>query len=537
MRGTKRARLGRGRAARGLLLAVLLLSGLAGCIHRYYETEHRNVRAPDNGTVTVSGGLRAHLLDGGVATFPPGARISRTGIQGPGMRYDFARRDSIRIHALSLDSVTGIESFNRRLNAGKTTGVSVAATIGTVVLTVAGLVAIACAADPKCFGSCPTVYTGQGSAEVLEAELFSYSIAPLLEGRDFDVIGGSVDSSGVLRLNIRNEAMESHFINHIELLEARHSVGERAVPVHAGGVLALQGERSPVRARDRDLRDVTAAISWKDTLAFATTETRLAAATQLDLTDHIDLTFQRPPGDSAALVFRLRNSLMNTVLFYDMMLGAAGAQSLNWMAEDLAQIGSAAKLGRWWASRMGMRIAVNTNNGYRQIARVPDTGPIAWSELAVLIPVPESADSTLQVRLSFAADEWRIDRVALADQFRRPETRTISAARVFNADSTLNTEGRQAIETPDEDYLYTVAGDRFMVEFEAGPGPTHGSRTFLLSTQGYYTEWVRPAWIKTAGSGPSFEPTDASLLEAMRRWHGVRNEFEARFYQTRIPTR
>jgi hypothetical protein len=367
--------------------------------------------------------------------------------------------------------------------------------------------------------------------------LFSYSIAPLLEGRDLDVLGGSVESSGVLRLNIRNEAMESHFINHVELLEARHAAGERALPLHAGGVLTVGGERSALLARDRQQRDVTSALRSKDTLAFATSETRLAAATQNDLTDHIDLTFRRPAGDSAALVVRLRNSLMNTVLFYDMMLGAAGAQSLNWMGEDLAQIGSAAKLGRWWASRMGLRVAVKDGQGYREVARVPDTGPIAWSELAVLVPVEQPGDSVLHVRLSFAADEWRIDRVMLADQFRRVTTRTISAARVFNADSSLNNEARAAIATPDEDYLYTVAGDRFLIEFDAGRELQGGSRTLLLSTQGYYTEWVRPAWIKTAGTGSSFEPTDASLLEAMRRWQRVRAEFETKFQQTRIPTR
>ena len=55
--------------------------------------------------------------------------------------------------------------------------------------------------------------------------------------------------------------------------------------------------------------------------------------------------------------------------------------------------------------------------------------------------------------------------------------------------------------------------------------------------QGYYTEWVRPSWIRDAGRGVAFEPSDASLVEAMHRWRAVRPEFERAFFETRIPVR
>src|SRR5678809_654746 len=86
--------------------------------------------------------------------------------------------------------------------------------------TMAPGVGLACALDPKCFGSCPTFYRDSAGTPVLEAEGFSYSIAPLFEARDVDRLRARPGSDGKLALEVRNEAFETHFLNHLELLEA-----------------------------------------------------------------------------------------------------------------------------------------------------------------------------------------------------------------------------------------------------------------------------------------------------------------------------
>jgi hypothetical protein len=60
-----------------------------------------------------------------------------------------------------------------------------------------------------------------------------------------------------------------------------------------------------------------------------------------------------------------------------------------------------------------MWISVELDGVFREIERLPDTGPIAWKDVAVLIPVPQHGDS-MRVRLSFVTDNWRIDQVAFA---------------------------------------------------------------------------------------------------------------------------
>jgi hypothetical protein len=63
---------------------------------------------------------------------------------------------------------------------------------------------------------------------VEEAELFSNSIAPLFEARDVDRLQAQPDANGMLRLDVRNEAMETHYINHLQLFEVQHA-GARSI--------------------------------------------------------------------------------------------------------------------------------------------------------------------------------------------------------------------------------------------------------------------------------------------------------------------
>lgn len=530
---------------RAPLLRLTLLAACAalpllstGCVFLFYDTDPPATDPPPDSGAVVTGALRAHLLDGGVVLFRDGARVSPDTIAGRGWRYGFTRTDSARVDGVAMDSVAGLEAApESHVDVPTTLLVSVAATaLGTV-----GTAALAVAI----FGSCPTVYASDGGGEVLEAELFSYSIAPLLEGRDVDALGVRASPSGVVRLDVRNEALETHRLNHIRLLELRHDAAERALPDGSGLPVAVAGLAAPGAARDRDGRDVAAALAEADGVAFETSAERLAAAADADLEDWIELVFPRPsPGegggepDSVALVLRLRNSLLNTVLFYDLMLAPRGADAVSWLASDLARIGPAVELGGWWASRMGLRVEVRRDGAWTEAARLPDTGPIAWTEVAVPVALARAGDS-VRVRLRFVADEWRVDRAALAASVRRPATAVHEPARVLDPDDAPVPGGKAALAAPDERYLETRPGDRFVLEFDAGPEPETGTRSFLLSSQGYYSEWIRPAWVREAfaAAGEPPEPGDGMLRAAMRRWAARRPDFERAFFDSRIPTR
>ena len=503
----------------------------AACVHVFTTVAVDDVR-PAGGTdsVVVRSAVKAHLLDGSTVVYPGGVLVADGVVRGDGARHAIGSVAAQRTTAIALDSVAAMESFADETQVGTTVLVSALATGAAVVVAAGAAVAI--------FGSCPTVYSDSAGQHVLEAEGFSYSIAPLFERRDVDRLRAVAPADGRLRLEVRNEALETHYLNHFELLEVRHAPGEYVAPDGDGRALVLRGLRPAARAVDRAGRDVAAALRDADGTLFATAPTTLAAATVDDLEDHLDVTVPAVAGaDSVAVVLRLRNSLLNTVLLYDEILGASGARSLDWMARDLSRITDAVELGRWYAARMGLRVAVGDGAAWRPVARVGDAGPIAFHDVVVLVPAVRDAAGDVRVRLSFTADNWRIDRLAVAAGFRRATPRAIPVADLRGADGVADTAALAGVRDPDDRYLVTTPGQRLSLRFDAGAIAPDSARTFLLASQGYYVEWVRGTWLKSASRGEAFRPGDASLFAALHRWRNVQPEFEERFYATKIPVR
>jgi hypothetical protein len=336
---------------------------------------------------------------------------------------------------------------------------------------------------------------------------------------------------------VRNEALETHYINHLEVLEARHAPDRRAYPNEGGRIVSVGQEVAPISVVDRDGAPRTHELVARDALAFASTEERIRAVTGEDYWDHIDLTFPKPEGEDAALVLRLRNSLLNSVLFYDLMLGSRGVEALEWLGSGINRIGEAVELGRWFNATMGLRVSVMGPDGWESVTRVGDTGPIAWKELAVTVPVPEGTGDELRIRLAFLADEWRIDYAGLAGDVERASVEVLPVASIARIGDDPDDELRAQLAEPDEEYLVTVAGTALSLEFEPTQGLADAERTFFLSSQGYYTEWIRPEWIRASVATEGFSPSEEVVGDLMDRWLEEKTEFEQKFFETRIPVR
>lgn len=479
----------------------------------------------------VTSPVKAHLKDGSTVVFPNGVALEGRFLEGDGTRYDLSLQSSQPVSSVPLDDVAAMESFHNDVNGPASGVLTLLGTAATVVGAAALAVAI--------FGSCPTVYSepggGRGTGARLEAETFSYSIAPLFESRDLDRLSAGLGSDGRLRLEVRNEALETHYINHLQLLEVRHRPGEDVLPDASGRPLVVGARSAPTRATSRAGTDVTRALSRADGRAFRTDPRTLADAHAGDLEDWIDLSFPAPVGGGQrALMLKARSSLLNTVLFYDVMLADAGLRALDWLGRDLDRISDAVEMGRFCQKHMGLRVALWTGDGLREVARVPDPGPIAWHEVAVPVPVtPGQAE--VRLRLTFLADAWRIDSVALAESAPSEPPRILPVADVTGPTGLPEPAAKQSLLLPDHDYLQTSPGQRFFVRFDPEPLATGERRTFLLSSQGHYTEWIRGDWLRPSQAPKAFAPTEAALVEALARWRRESSSLEARFEKQRVP--
>jgi hypothetical protein len=515
MVGTRRVR----RVVVTLVLASAVAGGLTGCIFRSVRTRTLDTTAPTE----VRSPFKAHLLDGSVVVFDRGGRVGSRSVVGLGARYDALRHGPTPQDTVPLDSVVGLEVYQGHVNGvasavGSMLGVA-AAGLGGALLAVA------------IFGSCPTFYTWSDSLQqwTIQAEAFSTSVGPAFETRDVDRVVAHADADGVVLVEGRNEAAETHYLNRVTLVEVRHAPDELVLPQPGGAPIAAAGVLAPTRARDRAGRDVLRDVVAADGRAYATDPGVLAAVTETDFRDTVELAFPLPAdaADSVALLFRMRNSLLTTVLLYDVIMGDQGPGVLDWFAQPRSGFMNPGATA--YAQMIWPRVLVRDGRRFVPVAALNDAGPLAWRDVAVMIPVLER-DSVV-VQLAFAADVTRLDRVALGTRVRRPVAREVPVARV------LDREGRDipgaVADLASADSAYAVArpGNAYRLAFDAGSW--NGARTFFLAATGYYVEWVRPSWFRDEPR--SYLPTPERLVEAMRRWRAAGTEYEEAFYARRVP--
>ncbi len=141
----------------------------------------------------------------------------------------------------------------------------------------------------------------------------------------------------------------------------------------------------------------------------------------------------------------------------------------------------------------------------------------------------------LKVRISFVADNWRFDQVALALNSESERARTISI-------STASTQDGDRPDIPgylaraDKTYLINKPQDSVTLEFDVGEVAAEQSRTFFLASDGYYIEWMRSEWL-TEEHRQKFKPGDDALLAALSIYSAKRDGLRAQFEATKIPVR
>jgi hypothetical protein len=514
-------------AAPSILCRVTLLfltATLSSCV--FHRVEVSPVEPTDKPPLIVESPVKAHLIDGSTVVFPDGVTVLEKEIRGDGQKYDLTLQSSVRVSSIPLEDIAAMESYQTPIREAETVAGSAVAGSGVFIGGVLLFKAL--------FGSCPTTYSLHDGEFVLEAESFSYSIAPSFETRDVDRLGVQpVDDE--VRLELRNEALETHYINQLELVEITHQPDQLVFPDPNGRPIVVSEIFSPAVAVDNSRREVTRELSRADGDAWESPDHRLQTVSTDDFRDHLDLEFDVPTNvRETALVLRVRNSLLNTVLLYDVMLQGQGWRALDWMGQDLDGLVAKLRLGYWYRDRMGMSVSVWRDGAYREIEHLPDTGPIAWQDVALTVPVTEPG--RLRVRLSFVADNWRIDRVGIAKPLKNGALRTVALTDVLARDGSIVPEASELLRSTDDDYLITRPGEQLTLRFHVGDSELGAKRTYFLAAEGYYIEWMRREWLQTVSPVP-FRPSDDALIDALLAWADQRDAYRAKFEATKIPVR
>lgn len=213
----------------------------------------------------------------------------------------------------------------------------------------------------------------------------------------------------------------------------------------------------------------------------------LTDSTDLSARETIDLRFEgafRRPG----IVITARNSLVSTFIFYQTLayFGRSAGHALASMergsrAQAEAQFGMAHRLG-------GVEVQVRRGADWVTVGTYEEHGPIASDTKVIPLPI-EAIRGAVELRLSAARGNWRIDRVALAELGARVQPVRIFASTVERYGRSHEAARRSLRDS--SDHLVTLPGDEYRMVFEL----PRGDQELFLESEGYYYEWMRNEWL------------------------------------------
>jgi hypothetical protein len=424
--------------------------------------------------------LKVHMSSGSVYVLHNWAMEAGTHqVNGDGMWFNAQREKKREGHfSVGMDSIALFET-----NKLETSG---AAGLLTVLTAVTGGLAVYCITNPKaCFGSCPTFYVPDEDSLRPQAEGFSASIAPSLEATDIDALYRVSPHGREFRIEMRNEALETHVVRSVNLLAVPRINGCRVFADKQGHFWTGTCVIPPTAAigSEGDCLSLISAVDGEERFS-------RADSTYLGAKEVIDLTFENIPDDvKCGLVVGCRQTLLSTYLLYQ-----AYAYMGNNVGYWLAQMGrNTFKYGDTSIDRLmgGIEVMIqDSNDQWNKVDQINEFGPLASD--VHLLPLNQELPQTAKIQLRMTKGNWRIDYVALALIGESVSPIRLSPVQVLKdghidpvACDLLNDAAKVLVTFPGDTYTLKYAFSDTATEYE-----------LFLESRGYYLEWIRQEWVE-----------------------------------------
>jgi hypothetical protein len=517
-------------------ITVGLLAGLASC-HYYldhsFRQTYRDANALLHATSTSKPYLKAHLRNGEVYIFDNKWQYDteRKQLAGAARRYNFNRRElSNGAVTLPVDSVVLFET-NKPIESRDNARIA-AMSVLTAADVVLGTI---CVTVPKaCFGSCPTFYfQNEENVNGANAEGFSSSISPAFEAGDVDALNNPslATSDGTFALTMKNEALENHAVNTVQLLAAPRAAGQRVYHDGARHYYACGPAVVPTAARGNG-RDVRTSLSQVgDQQEYFSP----ADSTDLSTREVVELTYTTADRGQQALVLNFRQTLMTTFLLY-----SAYAYMGDEVGDLLAQVETDKRVKEAITNPYqllgGIEVLCWSEQQRRWLpaSTLYETGPIAHNLQVVPLPAACAGQRQTRVRLRMAKGYWRLDYAGLAPLHGEVQPVALPPAQVTKQ-GVPDALALAELRTDDRQYLASLPGDAYRLYYRL-PKAGQDYELFVYS-KGYYLEWIRKDWLREKNLPKlraMLQNDPATWRELAREFKQAEPQMEAIFWDSKI---
>ena len=519
-----------------LILLLCYAVGQISCSTIYrFRSNYKSVNALMHETENLESKpfLKAHMQSGDVCILADHWIVDPSGhfLSGIGERYDFNRNSKYSGPLnIPVDSVAIFET-NTKIEGSEVSRVRALALLAGMD----AALGIYCLTNYKaCFGSCPTFYLNdKAPLTYADAEGFSSAVTPSMEYADIDALNGMHVNNGSFAITMKNEALETHCVNNINILAYPLSSGERVYHTPDDAFFLCKGS-FPVSSAEASEGNVTSLLDSADRKE----RFSLADSFNLNTREEVYLTFNDvKESSSLGLLLHFRQTLMTTYFIYSALsyMGDEVGDVLSRVERNHAMI---KKLHNGIKEQLGdVDVYIWNPSGKRWVKQSGfyEVGPIAVNKQ--MMPLPNWAKGPhVRVKLILNKGLWRLDYAALTEIKQRVDPPSYSPSVVFNK-GLPDTAARAALLSPDR-HLVTMPGNEYKLLYDLPP--YKGDYEIFLYSKGYYLEWIRPNWIAEKNFGllhQMIQSPKQYLKTETGNYKRYEKAMEETFWNSRIDTK
>jgi hypothetical protein len=466
-----------------ILLSFLLV--LSGCsVHKMQMTPAASLPQPlpHNeaivGVTTLSG--EDLQFDQPVASINGGVLFGHVKKKPVTVPVDHVQRYWVRVSSISTARTVG-------LIAGVTAGVvivAVAAAKASSKSTPVPVTTGCTAGQTNCVGSCPFVYSWDGTHYIFDAEPYGGAIARGLEKDDYSELSELKEEAGFYKLRMTNEVDETQMTNLTELWVVDHPAGSRVVPDMDGHLHTVSAPQTLLSAQDASGRDLLPWLRSTDRLIW---EPPPVPDESGSLQNDIVMTFPKPAGASQAkLVTNVATGLWGGAMVKQ--IAALRGRNLGRLYFELNHSSIARnKLARWEEREQIYRLPVYVEEptGWHVRGVIPGTSAFISKDRILPLDVSHVQGDRLRIRIHPPAGFWALNSFAVDYTPDRPvSVQRLAPARAVDRDG-INV--LPALASVDRKYYEMPGmGDSADMSFATPPVRAGSERTLILHSRGYY---------------------------------------------------
>lgn len=337
------------------------------------------------------------------------------------------------------------------------------------------------------FGSCPLIYSWDGSTWHLDSGTFGGAITPALTRTDLDNLLFARADGGLLRFRMTDEANESEHVDAFTVVAVDHPVGTDVAPdARANNTFhVIRALRAPTAARDFMGRDVLAAVQSPDARSWESIAENRDPQDPVHLRDGLELTFRRPDAsDQLQLVVDAQNTEFAAAMMGE-MVSAFGSLTAKWY-DPATTTAASAPMARAQHAEGFLQVAIWDGTSWRPSGEIWEAGPEVAKRQVLPIDLTGISGGTIRVRLESAPSFWQIDYVGLGPVVNAKvvarDLPTVSVTAPRDADALAH------LQEKDGRFLDMERGDTISlaVRDTAGPPAAGMTRAYLARTSGWY---------------------------------------------------